>query len=38
HRVLAEGGDPVVSSASYTRGSGRFDVPARSVAVFSRTR
>ncbi|MFI9796540.1 pullulanase-type alpha-1,6-glucosidase [Streptomyces sp. NPDC052302] len=38
HPVQAGGGDPVVRSASYTAGSGTFDVPARTVAVFTRTR
>ncbi|MFF5039558.1 pullulanase-type alpha-1,6-glucosidase [Streptomyces nigra] len=38
HPVQAKGGDPVVRTADYTAGSGTFDVPARTVAVFTRTR
>ncbi|MFF1547706.1 pullulanase-type alpha-1,6-glucosidase [Streptomyces sp. NPDC058291] len=37
HPVQAAGADPTVRSASYTRASGTFTVPARTVAVFSRT-
>lgn len=36
HPIQAKGADPVVKSASYERGSGTFDVPARTVAVFER--
>ncbi|MEV8085898.1 pullulanase-type alpha-1,6-glucosidase [Streptomyces nigra] len=35
HPVQAKGGDPVVRTADYTAGSGTFDVPARTVAVFT---
>lgn len=34
HPTQAGGSDPVVKSASYVRGSGTFEVPARTVAVF----
>ncbi|MEU6226795.1 pullulanase-type alpha-1,6-glucosidase [Streptomyces sp. NPDC047042] len=37
HPVLRAGADPVVKSATYERESGTFAVPARTVAVFSRT-
>lgn len=37
HPVQRTGSDPVVKSASYTKESGTFTVPARTVAVFSRT-
>ncbi|MFB0619996.1 pullulanase-type alpha-1,6-glucosidase [Streptomyces sp. AGS-58] len=37
HPVQAAGADPVVKSASYATGSGTFTVPARTVAVFTRT-
>ncbi|MEW2165104.1 pullulanase-type alpha-1,6-glucosidase [Streptomyces sp. NPDC007084] len=37
HPVQAKGADPVVKSASYARTSGTFTVPARTVAVFTRT-
>ncbi|MEU5097229.1 pullulanase-type alpha-1,6-glucosidase [Streptomyces sp. NPDC020996] len=37
HPVQRAGSDPVVKSASYERKSGTFTVPARTVAVFSRT-
>lgn len=37
HPVQAKGADPVVRTASYTTGSGTFSVPARTVAVFSRS-
>ncbi|KAA0931909.1 pullulanase-type alpha-1,6-glucosidase [Streptomyces apricus] len=37
HPVQAGGADPVVKSASYHARTGTFDVPARTVAVFSRT-
>ncbi|UIX35181.1 pullulanase-type alpha-1,6-glucosidase [Streptomyces sp. GQFP] len=37
HPVLRAGVDPVVKSATYERESGTFAVPARTVAVFSRT-
>ncbi|MGW5324471.1 pullulanase-type alpha-1,6-glucosidase [Streptomyces sp. NPDC004014] len=37
HPVQAKGADPVVRSASYATGSGTFSVPARTVAVFSRS-
>ncbi|MGW1948894.1 pullulanase-type alpha-1,6-glucosidase, partial [Streptomyces sp. NPDC001940] len=36
HPVQAAGADPVVKSASYDAGSGTFEVPARTVAVFTR--
>ncbi|MFH8989869.1 pullulanase-type alpha-1,6-glucosidase [Streptomyces sp. NPDC017940] len=36
HPVQARGADPVVRAASYARGSGTFEVPARTVAVFKR--
>ncbi|MFF1352966.1 pullulanase-type alpha-1,6-glucosidase [Streptomyces sp. NPDC058297] len=36
HPVQAAGADPVVKSASYDAGSGTFQVPARTVAVFTR--
>ncbi|WP_422125730.1 alpha-1,6-glucosidase domain-containing protein [Streptomyces graminilatus] len=35
--VLRAGANPVVKSARYTRSSGTFTVPGRTVAVFSRT-
>ncbi|MEU1465759.1 pullulanase-type alpha-1,6-glucosidase [Streptomyces sp. NPDC005727] len=37
HPAQATGSDPVVKSASYAAGSGTFTVPARTVAVFSRS-
>ncbi|MDI1452335.1 pullulanase-type alpha-1,6-glucosidase [Streptomyces sp. ATE26] len=37
HPVQAKGADPVVRTASYATGSGTFSVPARTVAVFSRS-
>lgn len=37
HPVQRAGADPVVKSAAYTSGTGTFSVPARTVAVFSRT-
>lgn len=37
HPVQASGADPVVRTASYAAGSGTFTVPARTVAVFTRT-
>ncbi|MGW1326448.1 pullulanase-type alpha-1,6-glucosidase [Streptomyces antibioticus] len=37
HPVQAAGTDATVKSASYEKKSGTFDVPARTVAVFSRT-
>ncbi|WP_436848733.1 pullulanase-type alpha-1,6-glucosidase [Streptomyces asoensis] len=37
HPVQAAGADAVVRSASYEKASGTFTVPARTVAVFSRT-
>ncbi|MET8033700.1 pullulanase-type alpha-1,6-glucosidase [Streptomyces sp. NPDC005345] len=37
HPVQAKGADPVVKSSSYARTSGTFTVPARTVAVFTRT-
>ena len=37
HPVQAAGADPTVQSASYTKETGTFAVPARTVAVFSRT-
>ncbi|WP_225097136.1 pullulanase-type alpha-1,6-glucosidase [Streptomyces sp. CoH27] len=37
HPVQASGADPVVKTSSYTAGSGTFGVPARTVAVFSRS-
>ncbi|MEU9110505.1 pullulanase-type alpha-1,6-glucosidase [Streptomyces sp. NPDC048483] len=37
HPVQAHGADPVVKSSSYQATSGTFTVPARTVAVFSRT-
>lgn len=37
HPVLRAGADPVVKSATYERESGTFAVPARTVALFSRT-
>ncbi|WP_078965478.1 pullulanase-type alpha-1,6-glucosidase [Streptomyces aureocirculatus] len=36
HPVQARGSDPVVRAAAYERGSGTFEVPARTVAVFKR--
>ncbi|MFE7275791.1 pullulanase-type alpha-1,6-glucosidase [Streptomyces sp. NPDC057623] len=36
HPVQASGADRVVKSASYTRSTGTFEVPGRSVAVFKR--
>ncbi|MEU2792083.1 pullulanase-type alpha-1,6-glucosidase [Streptomyces sp. NPDC007100] len=35
HRVQARGADPVVKSASYEKRTGKFAVPARTVAVFA---
>ncbi|MFJ2391435.1 pullulanase-type alpha-1,6-glucosidase [Streptomyces sp. NPDC087843] len=37
HPVQRAGADPVVKSAAYTKETGTFTVPARTVAVFSRT-
>ena len=37
HPVQASGADPVVKTARYTTGSGTFDVPGRTVAVFTTT-
>lgn len=37
HPVQAKGADPVVKHSSYTRVSGTFAVPGRTVAIFSRT-
>ncbi|WP_109001284.1 pullulanase-type alpha-1,6-glucosidase [Streptomyces rishiriensis] len=37
HPVQAAGADPTVRSSTYTKESGTFAVPARTVAVFSRT-
>ncbi|MFF7471723.1 pullulanase-type alpha-1,6-glucosidase [Streptomyces sp. NPDC008092] len=37
HPVQASGADSVVRSASYERETGTFEVPGRTVAVFSRT-
>ncbi|SEF09165.1 pullulanase-type alpha-1,6-glucosidase [Streptomyces sp. Ag109_O5-10] len=37
HPVQASGADSVVKSASYDRETGTFEVPGRTVAVFSRT-
>ncbi|MEW2408458.1 pullulanase-type alpha-1,6-glucosidase [Streptomyces griseoviridis] len=37
HPVQATGADPVVKRSSYTRASGTFAVPGRTVAIFSRT-
>ncbi|MFJ7148043.1 pullulanase-type alpha-1,6-glucosidase [Streptomyces sp. NPDC100445] len=37
HPVQAAGADPVVRTASYAAGPGTFTVPARTVAVFTRT-
>ncbi|WP_264935881.1 pullulanase-type alpha-1,6-glucosidase, partial [Streptomyces sp. A012304] len=37
HPVQAAGADATVRTASYERASGTFEVPARTVAVFSRT-
>lgn len=37
HPVQRAGADPVVKSAAYTKDTGTFTVPARTVAVFSRT-
>ncbi|MEW2392617.1 pullulanase-type alpha-1,6-glucosidase [Streptomyces venezuelae] len=36
HPIQASGADPTVKSAAYTRSSGTFTVPARTVAVFRR--
>ncbi|WP_372350635.1 pullulanase-type alpha-1,6-glucosidase [Streptomyces sp. KL116D] len=36
HPVQAEGADEIVKSASYSKSSGTFTVPARTVAVFTR--
>ncbi|MFI6873660.1 pullulanase-type alpha-1,6-glucosidase [Streptomyces sp. NPDC050400] len=36
HPVQAQGADKVVKSASYSKSSGTFTVPARTVAVFTR--
>ncbi|MEU9348229.1 pullulanase-type alpha-1,6-glucosidase [Streptomyces sp. NPDC048278] len=38
HPVQASGADSVVKAASYERETGTFEVPGRTVAVFSRTR
>ncbi|MEW1780463.1 pullulanase-type alpha-1,6-glucosidase [Streptomyces sp. NPDC086777] len=38
HPVQASGTDSVVKSASYQRETGTFEVPGRTVAVFSRTK
>ncbi|MFJ8488030.1 pullulanase-type alpha-1,6-glucosidase [Streptomyces sp. NPDC094038] len=38
HPVQASGADSVVKTASYERETGTFEVPGRTVAVFSRTR
>ncbi|GGM86835.1 pullulanase-type alpha-1,6-glucosidase [Streptomyces fuscichromogenes] len=38
HPVQAAGADSVVKSASYARETGTFEVPGRTVAVFSRTK
>ncbi|MER7488992.1 alpha-1,6-glucosidase domain-containing protein, partial [Streptomyces sp. NPDC126497] len=35
HPVQAAGGDAVVKTSSYAKGSGTFTVPARTVAVFT---
>ncbi|MGC0332407.1 pullulanase-type alpha-1,6-glucosidase [Streptomyces sp. SAI-170] len=37
HPVQASGADPVVKNAAYAQESGTFTVPARTVAVFTRT-
>ncbi|MFJ3333396.1 pullulanase-type alpha-1,6-glucosidase [Streptomyces sp. NPDC086766] len=37
HPVQASGADATVKSAAYAKGSGTFTVPARTVAVFTRT-
>ncbi|MGW6831802.1 alpha-1,6-glucosidase domain-containing protein, partial [Streptomyces massasporeus] len=37
HPVQAAGADATVKTASYTKGSGTFTVPGRTVAVFTRT-
>ncbi|MFF8945855.1 pullulanase-type alpha-1,6-glucosidase [Streptomyces sp. NPDC014864] len=37
HPVQASGADTTVKSAAYAKGSGTFTVPARTVAVFTRT-
>jgi hypothetical protein len=37
HPAQADGSDPVVKTATFDAGSGAFSVPARSVAVFSRS-
>ncbi|MFF8013852.1 pullulanase-type alpha-1,6-glucosidase [Streptomyces sp. NPDC007929] len=37
HPVQAAGADATVKSSAYARGSGTFTVPARTVAVFTRT-
>lgn len=37
HPVQAKGSDSVVKSSSYAKGTGSFTVPARTVAVFTRT-
>ena len=36
HPVQATGSDPVVRTASYDGSTGRFTVPARTIAVFER--
>ncbi|WP_320781094.1 pullulanase-type alpha-1,6-glucosidase [Streptomyces sp. CRN 30] len=36
HPVQAAGSDPTVASAAYQKGTGTFEAPARTVAVFSR--
>ena len=38
HPVQAAGADPVVRTASYAAATGTFSVPARTAAVFERTR
>lgn len=35
HPVQAAGGDAVVKTSSYAKGTGTFTVPARTVAVFT---
>lgn len=37
HPVQASGADAVVKSSSYAKDTGSFTVPARTVAVFTRT-
>jgi hypothetical protein len=36
HPVQAAGGDRVVRTATYTKSTGTFEVPGRTVAVFTR--